>query len=84
VYPLDYGQVKGRIVDAQACFNLNALAGVTVTSNNQSPYLLTVWQTLLENQDVEPYQAEVIANSTWEFVDSDTRSTSSVGVEDST
>ena len=84
VYPLDYGQVKGRIVDAQACFNLNALAGVATTSSNQTPYLITVWQTLLENQDVEPYQAEVIANSTWEFVDADTRTTSSSGVEDST
>ena len=84
VYPLDYGQVSGRIVDAQACFNLNALAGVTATSSNQTPYLVTVWQTLLENQDIEPYQAEVIENSSWEFVDADTRTTSTVGVEDST
>ena len=84
VFPLDYGQVTGRIVDAQSCFNLNALAGVTTNSSNQTPYLVTVWQTLLENQDIEPYQAEVIAHSSWEFVDSDTRATSSTGVEDST
>ncbi|WP_299687037.1 type II secretion system minor pseudopilin GspK [uncultured Vibrio sp.] len=84
VFPLDYGQVSGRIVDAQACFNLNALAGVAVDSGSQTPYLVSVWQTLLENQDVDSYQAEVIANSSWEFVDSDSRTTSSVGVEDST
>ena len=84
VYPLDYGQVVGHIRDGQACLNLNALKSVASTTDNTSPYLVSVWQTLLENLEVDSYQAEVIANSTWEFVDEDTRSVSSVGVEDST
>lgn len=33
-YPLDYGQVRGKIRDMQACFNLNALAGVKLTPDS--------------------------------------------------
>ncbi|WP_390903523.1 type II secretion system minor pseudopilin GspK [Vibrio paucivorans] len=83
-YPLDYGEVKGRIWDQQACFNLNALASIQPTSNsNDKPYLLTVWQALLEELEVENYQAEVIADSTWEFIDQDNTVRSQTGVEDS-
>ncbi|MGB1319963.1 MAG: type II secretion system minor pseudopilin GspK [Vibrio gallaecicus] len=85
VFPLDYGQVSGRILDKQACFNLNALAEAkSSTGSSKSPYLVTVWQALLEEVEVEPYQAEVIAHSTWEFVDSNSSTSSSTGVEDST
>lgn len=85
VYPLDYGEVSGRILDRQACFNLNALAQVKANlSSTDRPYLVKVLQRLLEESDVENYSAEVISDSVWEFVDSDTNVTSSSGVEDST
>lgn len=83
-YPLDYGTLKGRLVDKQACFNLNALSSVTDQNNSSSsPYLVEVFQHLLEELEVENYQAETIAQSLWEFVDGNEVSNSTVGVEDS-
>ncbi len=79
-YPLDYGQLRGHILDRQACFNLNVLNSV---SSNNKPYVLRVWQLLLEELDIDNYQAEVIADSTREFIDSDERVQSNYGVEDS-
>jgi len=85
VFPLDYGQVKGRIWDKQACFNLNVLSQAEPKAGtSDSPYLVDVWKLLMEELEVEPYQAEVIADSTWEFIDSNTDTRSSSGVEDST
>ncbi len=84
-YPLDYGQAIGKVVDKQACFNLNALAGdVKSSADNQSPYLVKVLRSLLEQQEVEPYLAEVISDSSWEFVDSNSTVQSNTGAEDST
>lgn len=83
-YPLDYGTLKGRLVDKQACFNLNALAAVTdQPSSSSSPYLVEVFQRLLEELEVENYQAETISQSLWEYLDSNDVSNSSAGVEDS-
>jgi len=85
VYPLDYGQAAGRIRDKQACFNLNVLNSVQPTDKQISrPYLVSVLQHLLEELDVEPYQAEIIADSTWEYIDADDSVRSTTGVEDST
>lgn len=83
-YPLEYGSAAGQITDKQACFNLNALATVPViTSNEQKPYLVSVWQHLLETLELEPYQAEVIADATREYIDSNDSVDSMTGVEDS-
>ncbi|MGY0616840.1 type II secretion system minor pseudopilin GspK [Vibrio sp. FJH11] len=85
VYPLDYGQATGRIWDKQACFNLNVLSRVQATSEQTvRPYLVQVLQRLLEEVDIESYQAEVIADSTWEYIDSDSVVRTMAGVEDST
>jgi len=83
-YPLDYGTLKGRLVDQQACFNLNALSSVTSTAgSDKSPYLVEVLQNLLEELEVENYQAETIAQSVWEYLDNNDSVNSTVGVEDS-
>ncbi|CAE6882653.1 COG3156 Type II secretory pathway [Vibrio sp. B1REV9] len=85
VYPLDYGQASGKIIDKQACYNLNVLASVQPAGEQTTrPYLVQVLQRMLEEADVEPYQAEVIADSAWEYVDSDNTVRSTTGVEDST
>ncbi|RTZ14594.1 general secretion pathway protein GspK [Vibrio aquaticus] len=82
-YPLDFGTLTGRLVDKQACFNINALAGVeAVAGSNQEPYLVATFQHLLEELEVENYQAETIAHSLWEFVDSNNSVNSASGVED--
>ncbi|MDN3679549.1 type II secretion system minor pseudopilin GspK [Vibrio tapetis subsp. quintayensis] len=84
-YPLDYGQAIGKVVDKQACFNLNVLASdMNNNTDNQSPYLVKVLRSLLEQQGVEPYLSEVISDSSWEFVDSNSTVQSNSGAEDST
>ncbi len=81
-YPLDNGEAVGSIRDMQACFNLNALSTVTPLDDpSQRPPLVKVLIALLENVDVDNYQAEVIADSSWEYVDSDDRVMSQTGVE---
>lgn len=83
-YPLDYGQLRGRIYDKQACFNLNVLGSIESSSDaNTKPYPQRVWQTLLETLEVDNYSAEVIADSTREFIDSDNRVQTTYGAEDS-
>ncbi|OEE76496.1 type II secretion system minor pseudopilin GspK [Vibrio ordalii] len=83
-YPLDYGTLKGRILDKQACFNLNVLSRARPAAGSvEKPYLVQVLQRLLEELEVESYQAEVIADSAWEYIDSDSNVQSSYGVEDS-
>jgi general secretion pathway protein K len=82
-YPLDYGTVVGHIIDKQACFNLNVLAGITQTpGSTEKPFPVKVLMQLLESLEVDSYQAEVIADSAWEFIDSDNGVDSSYGVED--
>lgn len=85
VYPLENGEAKGVIRDMQACFNVNALANVQIDPTSSSrPYLLGVWRTLLEEVGIESYQAEVIADSTWEYLDTNDGVTTQTGVEDAT
>ncbi len=85
VFPLDYGEASGKIRDMQSCFNVNALSNIQQNSGtNAKPYLVTVFKTILDELDVDSYQADVIADSTWEYLDSDDNVTSSFGVEDST
>ncbi|OLQ86072.1 general secretion pathway protein GspK [Vibrio panuliri] len=84
-FPLDYGTLKGKLIDRQACFNLNALVDTKPLGDSQSaPYLVTVLQDLLTEIDVDSYVAEIVAHSTWEFVDSNSVVNSVTGVEDST
>ncbi|MGV2989659.1 type II secretion system minor pseudopilin GspK [Vibrio sp. E150_011] len=83
-YPLDYGEATGHIVDMQSCFNVNALSSVAPNANsNTKPFLVQFFQRLLEQYDVENYQAEQIADSTWEFVNKETTVRSVSGVGDS-
>lgn len=83
-YPLDYGTLSGHIVDQQACFNLNALSAVTQTSgSDRMPFLVEAFQFMMEELEVENYQAEVVSQSLWDYVDSNNVLNSVVGVEDS-
>ncbi|CAM2874586.1 type II secretion system minor pseudopilin GspK [Vibrio rarus] len=84
-YPLEYGEARGGIRDMQACFNVNALAAVKLDATSASrPYLLEVWRTLLEESGLDNYQAEVVADSTWEYLDTNDVVNTQSGVEDST
>ena len=84
-YPLEGGEAIGDIVDRQACFNLNALSGLKPLANSsQKPFLVRFLQTVIEEQGAESYEAEVIADSCWEYVDPDDAVNSSFGAGDST
>ena len=84
-YPLDYGEALGSVKDKQACFNLNALSNIEPQADpSQRPFLVKVWMNLLESVEVDNYLAEVIADSSWEFMDEDDVVRSATGVEDST
>ncbi|MDN3608556.1 type II secretion system minor pseudopilin GspK [Vibrio ostreicida] len=81
---LDYGTLNGKMYDAQACFNLNALAEASqTTGSTQPPFLVEKFQHLLEELEVDNYQSEIIAQSVWEYVDSNDSVNASLGVEDS-
>jgi general secretion pathway protein K len=85
IYPLEYGDARGVIRDMQACFNVNALSAVTLDPTTSSrPYLLEVWRMLLEESGVDSYRAEVIADSTWEYLDQGDSVMTQAGVEDAT
>ncbi|WCE29807.1 type II secretion system minor pseudopilin GspK [Vibrio sp. SCSIO 43137] len=84
VFPLDYGEAVGFIRDMQSCFNVNSLANLTqVQDTSTKPFLVNVFQLILEESQVDSYQAEVIADSVREFVDADSNTISASGVEDS-
>lgn len=83
VYPLDYGDAKGSIRDMQSCFNINVFSALPQdTATDTKPYLVNLFQLILDELDVDSYQAEVIAESAWEFLDQDTVARSSLGAED--
>ncbi|WP_105902656.1 type II secretion system minor pseudopilin GspK [Vibrio gangliei] len=91
-YPLENGEAIGSIIDKQACFNVNALASLPETNSSQRPYLLKALAYMLQEQSqqqensgasIDSYQAEVIADSIKEFVDSDAQVSTPSGVESS-
>ncbi|OLQ86564.1 general secretion pathway protein GspK [Vibrio ponticus] len=84
-FPLDYGSLTGRLIDRQACYNLNSLVDTQAPSNSQqAPYVVNVLQDLLSELEVDEYVAEIVAHSAWEFVDRNNNINSVTGVEDST
>lgn len=83
-FPLDYGSLTGQLRDRQACFNINALVDLNSgTGSEAAPYLVTVLQDLLLALDVDRHVAEVVAHSSWEFIDTNNNVNSVTGVEDS-
>lgn len=89
VYPLSGGEIRIAIRDQQACFNLNALAGInTVSGANERPLIAQQLLALLSalntaEQPIDSYQAEQVVDSLWEYVDSDSQLNSRYGAEDS-
>ncbi|PST87242.1 general secretion pathway protein GspK [Photobacterium jeanii] len=84
-YPLEGGDAVGDIFDMQACFNINALSAVKAEADRTTkPFLIKVLQALFEEKGLESYEAEVMAESAWEYVDEDDTVQSAFGAEDST
>ncbi len=84
VYPVEQGEIAGKISDLQGCFNLNATAGDDPSKTAEArPQQTLILKAILEGVGVESYQAELIAEATRDWVDADTELGSSMGAEDS-
>lgn len=82
VYPLDGGHATGSVYDRQACFNVNGFREVKPEANGTNPFLLIALQQLIESQEIDSFEAEIAAASTWEYIDTDDNVQSAAGVED--
>lgn len=81
VFPLDNGNLAGQIKDQRSCFNVNALA---LQDQGNTPALpVSQFQDLLEAIGVDSYSAEMIAQSTRDWIDKDDQSGTGQGAEDS-
>ncbi|UJF19448.1 type II secretion system minor pseudopilin GspK [Vibrio sp. SS-MA-C1-2] len=84
IFPLDRGQAEGQIFDMSSCFNLNSLSAAGNNGDDgTTPFLVEYLKNLAEESGIESYQAEVIAESARDFIDSDSETQSSYGAEDS-
>ncbi|MGL5007305.1 MAG: type II secretion system minor pseudopilin GspK [Plesiomonas sp.] len=88
-FPLDQGSITTELVDMQSCFNLNAFAGLKHPEGSiERPLLAKQLLALLSSisindKQLDNYQAEVITDSVWEFVDTNSTVDTQYGVEDS-
>jgi len=85
VFPLDdAGTLKGEVRDLHGCFNLNALAGGGEEQAQLDKRLeLEQFQALLEALEIDSYDAEQLAASLRDWLDSDDNETEGRGAEDS-
>lgn len=85
-FPLRDGELRGRLRDAQACFNLNAIASSdasgTPAEEGALPYPAAVFKHLLQNLEVEEFSAASITDALRDWVDADSLLVSSLGAED--
>lgn len=77
--PVDGGQIKGRIVDMESCFNLNAMH--QPTNSNNGSMVETLFLRLLLVEKIPFSQARAIAAATKDWIDSG-QHTSQYGAED--
>lgn len=79
-FPVDEGIIAGSLKDYRSCFNVNAIAEADKDNDRALP--VQQFQTLLESVGVEESAAEVIAESTRDWIDSDDEVGASQGAED--
>jgi general secretion pathway protein K len=80
VFPLDNGSIAGTVKDMRSCFNVNALH--SPDKNGKRPLLLKQFQLLLEELSIDDYLAEMIADSTRDWIDKDNNISGAQGAED--
>ena len=80
VFPVDEGTISGNLKDYRSCFNINAIAVADKDDIRALP--VQQFQALLEALDIEEYSAEVIAESTRDWLDSNDTEDSAQGAED--
>jgi len=80
VFPVDEGSITGNMVDYRSCFNINAI--VLADKDDKRAIPISQFQMLLSVLDVEEYSAEIIAESTRDWLDSNQTVDVSQGAED--
>ncbi|WP_413700716.1 type II secretion system minor pseudopilin GspK [Psychromonas sp. KJ10-10] len=81
VFPLENGSIAGEFKDLRSCFNLNALAEKDDGDTRARP--VQQFENLLIEIGVNDYSAEMIAESSRDWIDSDDQSDVALGAEDS-
>lgn len=91
-YPVDFGEISGKISDLHACLNLNALrvgTGGTGASTSKPPSGKQPARIALENlltalaiDDVGDFEAQAMADALTDWLDSDGYITGTSGAED--
>lgn len=82
VFPVDEGNIAGNLKDFRSCFNINALALANKGDKRALP--VSQFQALLEALEIEPYTAELIAESTRDWIDKNETVDAAQGAEDRT
>lgn len=80
LYPVENGQIGGQVFDMQACFNVNAVTGED--REGQAPLAVRQFRNLLEQLELDAYQAEQLSDALRDWIDADNNVVSSYGVED--
>jgi len=80
IYPVENGQIGGQVFDLQACFNVNAVTGPD--KDAQAPLAVRQFRNLLEQLELDAYEAEQLSDALRDWIDADTNVVSSYGVED--
>jgi general secretion pathway protein K len=78
-FPIEGGVIRGQIEDLQRCFNLNALARGSITS--ELPLAHRVFNALLDSLQLAPDQAEALRERARDWMDADFQPTGFQGVE---
>ena len=81
VFPLDDGHIAGQIKDFRSCFNVNAVA--RKAQGKEPDVAVDQFTILLEAIGLNDYSAEMIADSTRDWIDENDRSDGAQGAEDS-
>lgn len=79
-FPVDEGTIAGKITDYRSCFNVNAISEADKDDSRALP--IQQFQSLLEAVGVEESAAEVVAESTRDWIDSNDDVGASQGAED--
>lgn len=79
VFPVDQGHISGSLKDYRSCFNINAIALEDQGDKRALPVLQ--FQALLESLELEESTAEIVAESTRDWIDKN-ETASSLGAED--
>lgn len=84
VFPVEHGEIAGKVMDLRACFNLNALAQSSVqddSGQNKMPLAVNQFRSLLVALGMDDFAAEKLSQTVKDYIDADS-TMSPFGAED--